>query len=81
MWTFLSLLHPLWPMLTQYLNHILLIHWDFFNHISAIYVTNDAYTLSIPPPIYYQNKAIFHTFEFGETLIICPPQRALRASV
>ena len=54
MWTFLSLLHPLWPMLTQYLNHILLIWWDYTNHTLAIYMfkllpISQKYFIHIPP--------------------------------
>ena len=44
-------------MLKPYLNHIKLIHGDYFIHIKAIYVSNVAYISPIPVP-YIINIAI-----------------------
>ena len=51
MLTFLRLLHPLWPMLTQYLNHILLIWLGLYqSYITPIYVPNVVYISQIFHP-------------------------------
>ena len=51
--TILRSSYHLLPLQKQYQNPILLLHWDYFNHISAIYVPNVAH---ISFTIYHQNQ-------------------------
>ena len=66
-------------MLKPYLNHIKLIHGDYFIHIKAIYVPNVAYISPIPVPYIIKIKVIFQLFEFGKNLKNSdpPPQSKL----
>ena len=63
----------LWAWQKQYRNPIQLLHWDYFNHISAIYVPNFAHISPIYHLYIIKIKSIFQSFEFGKYLKIQTP--------
>ena len=58
-----EIIYPLWQFQNLYINHKLLIFWDYFKHKSAIYVLNVAFISPLSHP-YIIN--IFQSFEFGK---------------
>ena len=75
--TILRSSYHLLPLQKQYQNPILLLHWDYFNHISAIYVQNFAYISPIYDPFIILIKAICQSFEFEKKLKMSSPPPTL----